>query len=130
MSGHKSFSELTKNASAERKARVKALTDSLREEMTLQELREALNIQQGELGEKLGIKQAAVSRKERRSDMHLSHLRKTVEAMGGELIISARFPNADVRLNEIAIENGVMLGNLLPTARAKLCLKHKLIVCC
>jgi len=106
MSGHKSFSDLTKNASPERKARVKALTDSLREEMTLQELREALNIQQGELGEKLGIKQAAVSRKERRRDMYLSHLRKTVEAMGGELIITARFPNADVRLNEIAIENG------------------------
>lgn len=46
MSGHKSFSELTKNAPPERKARVKALTDSLREEMTLAGLQEALNIQQ------------------------------------------------------------------------------------
>ena len=104
MSGHRPFSELTKDFSPQRKAEVEALTDSLREEMTLQELREALHIQQDELGELLGIKQAAVSRLERRSDMHLSNLRKAIEAMGGELIIIARFPNADVRLNNIAIE--------------------------
>jgi hypothetical protein len=50
MSGHKPFSELTKHSSPERNARVEAEINKLREEMTLQELREALNIQQGELG--------------------------------------------------------------------------------
>ena len=97
MTGHRPFSELTKNASPGRKARVEVLTNNLREEMTLQELREALHIQQGELGEKLGIKQSAVSRKERRNNIHLVDLRKAVEAMGGKLVITARFPNADVR---------------------------------
>jgi predicted transcriptional regulator len=105
MTGHRPFSELTKKFSPERKAKVKELTNRLREEMTLQELREALNIQQEELGELLGIKQAAVSRMERRSDIHLSNLRRAVEAMGGELIIIARFPNAEVCLSNIAIEN-------------------------
>lgn len=99
MSGHRPFSELTKHFSPERKARIEAETSRLREEMTLQELREALHIQQGELGEMLGIKQAAVSRMERRNDILLSSLRKAVEAMGGELIITARFPNAEVCLN-------------------------------
>jgi hypothetical protein len=47
----------------------------------------------------LGIKQAAVSRMERRNDMYLSSLRKAVEAMGGELVIIARFQNIEVCLN-------------------------------
>lgn len=99
MSGHTPFSELTKHFSPERLAKIEAETNRLREEMTLQELREALHIQQGELGELLGIKQAAVSRMERRNDILLSTLRKAVEAMGGELIITARFPNMEVCLN-------------------------------
>lgn len=105
MSGHKPFSELTKHSSSERTARVAAETDRLRKEMTLQELREALNIQQEELGEILGIKQAAVSRMERRNDMRLSNLKKAVEAMGGKLVIIARFPDGEVCLNNIAAEN-------------------------
>jgi predicted transcriptional regulator len=104
MSGHRPFSELTKDFSPQRKAKVEALTNKLREEMTLRELREALDIQQEELGELLGIKQAAVSRMERRSDIHLSSLRKAIEAMGGELVIIARFPDTDVCLNNVAME--------------------------
>ncbi len=104
MSGHRPFSELTKHSSPERNARVEAEKNRLLEEMTLRELREALHLQQEELGELLGIKQAAVSRMERRGDIHLSNLRKAIEAMGGELVIIARFPNADVCLNNIAGE--------------------------
>ena len=29
---------------------------------------------------------------------------QAIEAMGGELVITARFPNADVRLNGVAME--------------------------
>ena len=42
---------------------------------------------------------------DRRGDIHLSNLRKAIEAMGGELVIIARFPNVDVCLNNIAMEN-------------------------
>ncbi len=99
MSGHHPISELFDRFSSEEKQEIEAETNRLCEEMTLQELRKALGIEQGELGEILGVKQAAVSRMERRNDILLSTLRKAVEAMGGELIITARFPNAEVCLN-------------------------------
>jgi predicted transcriptional regulator len=100
MSGHHPISKLFDRFTPKEKQEIRADMDVLREEMTLQELREALHIQQGELGAMLGIKQAAVSRMERRNDILLSSLRKAVEAMGGELIITARFSNAEVRLNK------------------------------
>ncbi|MBW4597538.1 MAG: helix-turn-helix transcriptional regulator [Brasilonema angustatum HA4187-MV1] len=105
MTGHKPFSELTKDFSPERKARIASLTSSLREEMTLQELREALNLHQTDLSERLGVKQAAVSRMENRKDIHVSHLKKVIEAMGGELVITARFPNAEVRINHVVLQS-------------------------
>jgi len=101
MSGHHPISKLFDRFSPEEKQEIRADMDVLREEMTLQELREALHIQQGELGAMLGIKQAAVSRMERRNDILLSSLRKAVEAMGGELIITARFSNVEVCLNKV-----------------------------
>lgn len=63
------------------------------EELTLRELREVRERSQVELGERLGIKQAAVSKLERRADMYLSTLRSFIEAMGGSLEIVARFPD-------------------------------------
>ena len=47
----------------------------------------------GQLAEKLGIKQAAVSRLERRTDMYLSTLRNLIVSMGGTLRIIAQFPD-------------------------------------
>ena len=61
-------------------------------------MREARERSQAELGEKLHIKQAAVSKLERRTDMYLSTLRSYIEAMGGTLEIIARFPNKAVRI--------------------------------
>ncbi len=63
------------------------------EELTLRELRDARRRSQVEIAHKLGIKQAAVSKLERRADMYLSTLRRLVEAMGGSLEIIARFPD-------------------------------------
>ncbi|MEC4811837.1 MAG: XRE family transcriptional regulator [Scytonema sp. PMC 1069.18] len=105
MTGHKPFSELTKDFSPERKAKIASLTNQLHEEMTLQELREALDLHQTDLSERLGIKQVAVSRMENRKDIHLSHLKKVIEAMGGELVIMARFPNRSVCINYVALQN-------------------------
>jgi hypothetical protein len=46
-----------------------------------------------ELASSLGVGQDTVSRIEQRSDILLSTLRRYVEAMGGELILVARFAN-------------------------------------
>ena len=63
------------------------------EEMTLQELRKARQLTQVNVARKLGISQDGVSRLEQRSDLLLSTLRKTIEAMGGNLSLIAKFPD-------------------------------------
>ena len=65
------------------------------EEMTLRELRRARKLTQVRIAKKLGITQDSVSRLETRSDLLLSTLRKTVEAMGGSLSLIAEFPDRD-----------------------------------
>ena len=62
-------------------------------EMTLRELRKARQLTQASVARELGINQDAVSRLEQRSDLLLSTLRRTVEAMGGSLSLIARFPD-------------------------------------
>ena len=52
------------------------------------------------MAKQLHIKQAAVSKLERRTDMYLSTLRSYIEAMGGKLEIIARFPNRAARINQ------------------------------
>jgi hypothetical protein len=48
----------------------------------------------------LGVNQAAVSKLERRTDMYVSTLQGFVKAMGGELKITARFPEGTVEINQ------------------------------
>ena len=75
----------------------------IEEEMTLRELRTARQLTQVRLAKALGITQDSVSRIERRSDLLLSTLRKTVQAMGGNLSLVAEFPDrAPVVLSGIA----------------------------
>ena len=75
----------------------------LAEEMTLRDLRKARALTQVRMAEQLGISQDGVSRLEKRSDLLLSTLRKTVEAMGGSLSLVAEFPDrAPVALTGIA----------------------------
>ena len=73
------------------------------EEMTLRELRRARKLTQVRMAKTLGITQDSVSRLEKRSDLLLSTLRKTVTAMGGKLSLVAEFPDrAPVVLSQIA----------------------------
>src|SRR3954454_22861749 len=88
----------------ERRARVEARVVEIREEgLTLGQLRAALRRTQAEVAERLRMKQASVSRLERRGDLLLSTLRSYVRAMGGELELVARFPEGPaVRLRGLA----------------------------
>jgi hypothetical protein len=55
------------------------------------------------MAKKLGVTQDRISRLEKRSDLSLSTLRKTVEAMGGSLSLVAEFPDREpVVLSRIA----------------------------
>ena len=85
----------------ERQDAIKQRTAELRaEEATLRQVREARERSQEEVAKTLHIKQAAVSKLERRTDMYLSTLRRHIEAMGGKLEIVARFPNQAVRITQ------------------------------
>ena len=68
-------------------------TQLIAEEMTLRDLRLALEKTQEDLGEILHMKQEGISRLEKRSDMLISTLSKYITAMGGSLKLMAEFPN-------------------------------------
>jgi DNA-binding XRE family transcriptional regulator len=63
-------------------------------------LREAREMTQVHLAKILGVNQAAVSKLERRADMYVSTLQSFVKAMGGELKITARFPEGTMEINQ------------------------------
>ncbi len=88
----------------DRRRKIARRTKSLiAEEMTMRELRKARNITQVKMAKALGVNQEQVSRIEKRTDLHLSTLRRSVEAMGGELILTAKFPDgAPIRLTGFA----------------------------
>ena len=46
----------------------------------------------------LGIKQPSLSKLEKQSDMQISTLRRIVNALGGELEVSARFPAGTIKI--------------------------------
>ena len=94
------FRELMADWSPERIAEVEAGAREMLLETPLYRLRQARNVTQDELAAAMGTTQASVSKLERRPDVYLSSVRRYVEAMGGELEITARFPDGAFRLNE------------------------------
>ena len=97
----RAFRDLVKNMPASRQKKIRQRTQKLLHDITLQELRQALELTQTELAETLDINQAAVSKMENQSDMYISTLRRFVEAMGGSLEIIAKFPGGEVSITEL-----------------------------
>ena len=102
MSGRNLFSELTKDFTPERRARVEARKAELRAAMPLHELRQARAMTQKAVGEVLKVNQPAVAKLERRADMYVSNLRAYIAAMGGRLNIVAEFPQGSVVITNFA----------------------------
>jgi len=86
---------ITKLSAAQRKTVEARAAELIAEEMTLRQLRRARKLTQVRMAKALGISQDGVSCLEKRSDLLLSTLRKTVEAMGGSLSLVAEFPDRD-----------------------------------
>jgi transcriptional regulator with XRE-family HTH domain len=91
-----------------RRARVEArAAELMAEELSLRALRAGRRLTQKNMAALLGVEQATVSRLERRGDMMVSTLRKTIRAMGGELDLVARFPGRPaIRLTGLAEKAG------------------------
>ena len=79
---------IQKELSPARRKKVAARAAQLiAEEMTLQELRRARKLTQVRMAKELGIGQDGVSKLEKRADLMISTLRKTIEAMGVDALI-------------------------------------------
>lgn len=113
MTARRPFSELTAKFPPERKARIAARAAELKDEMALTELRQARDMSQEDLARLLGVNQPAVAKMEKRTDMYVSNLRRYIEAMGGTLEITAKFPGGSVRITDFS-----GIGGRRPAKRA------------
>ncbi len=104
----KKFSELRAKMSPEALKKSAGLAQEMLSEMPLQELRHARSMSQEQLASVLNVKQASVSKLERRTDMYIQTLRSYIEAMGGALDITAVFPDGIVRINQFQDEDSIV----------------------
>ena len=99
----KSLNEKLRSLPVKRQQKIQARAfEIIAEELTLKELRTALNITQEELAERLEKSQDSVSKLESRRDVKISTLRQAVEALECELVLSVKLPK-HLKKNE---ENG------------------------
>jgi transcriptional regulator with XRE-family HTH domain len=97
--------KIRKLNSIQRKKVAARAAELIAEEMSLRELRKARKLTQTRVAKALGITQDSVSRLEKRSDLLLSTLRRTIKAMGGDVRIVAQFPDrAPVVLSHLSEE--------------------------
>jgi ribosome-binding protein aMBF1 (putative translation factor) len=96
------FSELREKMPPEARAESDRLFEEAVGEYPLAELREARGLSQKMLAEALGIQQPAIAKMEKRADMYISTLRSHIEAMGGQLEITARFPEGSVKISNFS----------------------------
>jgi DNA-binding transcriptional regulator YiaG len=104
MAKARNFNELRAKMSPEARARSEAMAREALANMSLDQLRAARELTQEHLASLLRIKQASVSKMERRADMYIGTLAKFIEAMGGQLEIRAIFPDGAVRITQFSQE--------------------------
>jgi len=96
MTVRQSIDRLTRDLTAQRRARIEIRKNELPYEMALYELRLAIAASRKDLAGQLVTLQPTIARMGRRSDIHISRLRRLVETMGGSLEVRAHFPDADI----------------------------------
>lgn len=98
----KNFSTLRNGMSLEAQAEVNLQVEATLAQMPLAELRRARGLSQKVLAQALHIQQPAIAKMEQRTDMYISTLRSHIEAMGGELEITAKFPEGSVCISNFS----------------------------
>ena len=92
----RNVNDIIKSLPAARRRKIENRAATLiAEEMTLQELRRARALTQVRMAKSLGVAQKQISEIEKRTDMHISTLRRSIEAMGGTLSLIAEFPDRE-----------------------------------
>lgn len=86
---------------AKRLAEIEGAASKEAAELTLRELRALAGKTQQDVATHSAMAQSELSRLERRNDFLLSTLRRYIEALGGELEVTAVFGRRRIRLREI-----------------------------
>lgn len=81
-----------------REAEAKTLADITARVQTLRAIRRARGLTQSQVSAQLQISQAEVSRMERRANLQLTTLARFIEAVGGQLRITAVFDDQEVEI--------------------------------
>ena len=95
----KKFNELREKMSPESQGRARLKANVMMKKLMLAELRQALELSQEDMANAMNLKQPAISKIEKNTDMFISTLRRYIEAMGGELDISAKFDDREFHIN-------------------------------
>lgn len=123
----KTHEELMAELTPERRKRVEArAAELIAEERSLRDLRQARHLTQQRMAKRLGVRQHSISRLEQRSDMLLSTLRDYIGKMGGELVLTAHFPDREpVRIAGFADIAGAPQSSRSSARRARAASEHK-----
>ena len=107
----RNFKQLREKMEPVRRARVEKRVQEALKAMPLDELREARELTQVQLAQVLQVSQGAVSKVERRTDMYVSTLQAFIRAMGGELKITAKFPDGSIEINQFQDAGKAAVGS-------------------
>jgi predicted XRE-type DNA-binding protein len=94
------FAELSRTviADPERTQRVAAMETAIERALVLGEIRERRNLSQADLASVLGTSQARASQLQNQTDLYVSTLKRYVEALGGELEVTAVFDGERIEI--------------------------------
>lgn len=93
--------DIRRKLSPDAEARIKEWVDGEVIEANLRRVRELVGKTQEEMAKDLSMRQATLSQIESREDHKVSTLRRYVEALGGEIEVTARFGDKSVRLRGV-----------------------------
>src|SRR5579864_1540248 len=95
----KDLATATMSAASRKRAHHRAQVEL--QKMELAELRDALEVSQQEMAERLQVTQVAISRLERRKNLQIGSIASYVRALGGTVEIRAKLPGRTVALDHM-----------------------------
>lgn len=115
------YQRLRDKMSPESRREADIKTAVMLEELRLVEIRKALDLTQTEIGEKMGVSQAMISKVEAaEGNILIDTMRKYVEALGATLVIKARFADGEVEISPASLNRDPSIVRLRSLAGSDL----------
>lgn len=94
------FEKLENKMNPKTVTRAKQKAKNIMAEMLLAEIRKETGFTQLDIAKAIGIKQPTLSKLESQQDMQISTLKKLIQALGGQLELTAHFPRGDIKITQ------------------------------